>query len=324
MRKFIKHLPTIIAGIIFIVLSICLIIKQGAGTLSGFGWNSISALCPLGALETILASKTIIPRALISLIVMLVIFLVAGRVFCGYICPIPLLKKAKKALRNRKKLKNETSKTQAELKEIAQYEIEKAKKKDCDTTHACAHNCAGCAPSKKVQRNFDGRHISLIAALASTAIFGFPVFCLICPIGLSFASVLVLWRLFAAGDVTISVIVIPAVLILELVLLKKWCIHSCPLSGLMTLVSRFSKTFKPHINNELCIETTTNKPCSQCALVCPEHINLRHISYGEKNLNDCTRCLACVAACPAQAIKISATPKKNNEIEKQTRRKEVS
>ena len=35
----------------------------------------------------------------------------------------------------------------------------------------------------------------LAGALASSAAFGFPVFCLICPVGLTFALVIALWRL---------------------------------------------------------------------------------------------------------------------------------
>ena len=33
------------------------------GTLSGFGWDAFSALCPLGAFTTMLATKTMVPRA---------------------------------------------------------------------------------------------------------------------------------------------------------------------------------------------------------------------------------------------------------------------
>ena len=34
--------------------------------------------------------------------------------------------------------------------------------------------------------------------------------CLVCPVGLSFATVLVIWRAFAHGDATIGLILIPA------------------------------------------------------------------------------------------------------------------
>ena len=55
------------------------------------------------------------------------------------------------------------------------------------------------------------RHFVLGGALLSTFIFGFPVFCLVCPIGLTFATILLLVNLFAQGDVTWSLIVVPAI-----------------------------------------------------------------------------------------------------------------
>ena len=39
-----------------------------AGTLSAFGWESISLICPIGALGTMLASKMLVPRAVISIV----------------------------------------------------------------------------------------------------------------------------------------------------------------------------------------------------------------------------------------------------------------
>ena len=135
-----------------------------------------------------------------------------------------------------------------------------------------------------------------------SAIFGFPVFCLVCPVGLTFATVLVVWRLFAAGDMTIAVILVPALLIIELVFLRKWCTRFCPLSALMNLVSRFSKTFVPVIDDTKCLETSQGVPCSRCAQVCESDINIRHIAYGERTLADCSRCRNCADVCPTHAI----------------------
>ena len=292
-HRFKRNLPTIVAAIVFVSVSVGLIARQGLGTLSGFGWESISVLCPMGALTAMIASKTFIPRAVVSLVVMLAVFFVAGRVFCGYVCPVPLLKKIKGALANRKKVAQAAKARQADLRAIAQQEI--------DARKGCAHNCQACA-SKMEHGRFGTRHVVLLGALGATAVFGFPVFCLICPIGLTFGTVLVVWRLFAFGDVTVSVIAIPLVLVLELVVLRKWCLRFCPLSALMTLLSRRSKTLLPSIDDDLCLETTKGKACSKCAEVCDEGINLRHLAYGTAGLPDCTRCRACVNACPAHAV----------------------
>ena len=44
-------------------------------------------------------------------------------------------------------------------------------------------------------------------------------------------AVLVVWRLFAAGDMTWSVVLIPLLLVVELVFLRKWCTRFCRWRG---------------------------------------------------------------------------------------------
>ena len=161
-----------------------------------------------------------------------------------------------------------------------------------------------------MRAKLDSRHYVLGGALLSTAVFGFPVFCLVCPIGLTFATVLVVWRLFAAGDMTWSVVLIPLLLVVELVFLRKWCTRFCPMAGLMNLVSRFGKTWRPVIDESKCLETVNGAPCSKCAIACEADINLRHPDFGERTLADCTRCRACVDACPAKAVSMPLLVKK--------------
>ena len=71
-----------------------------------------------------------------------------------------------------------------------------------------ASPCSACAsPCGKAKGiKIDSRHGILAAALGSTLVFGFPVFCLVCPIGLTFATVLLVMRLFAFGDATWTVV----------------------------------------------------------------------------------------------------------------------
>lgn len=292
-----KKIRTAIALAAFVVLSAGLIAGISFGTLSGFGWDTISALCPLGAVTTMIASRTFLPRALVSLIVMAVLVLIVGRAFCGWLCPVPLLDRLRAFFRSPAKRKQV---------EAARHErILGAAKADA----ACGGSCASCSGCASARKKLDSRHYVLGGALVSTAIFGFPVFCLVCPVGLTFATVLVFWRLFAAGDMTWSVVLIPLMLVIELVFLRKWCTRFCPLSALMNLVGRFSKTFVPTIDDEKCLETAKGATCSRCAEVCEFDINLRHPDFGELGLADCTRCRACVEACPTHAVSMPLLPK---------------
>lgn len=285
-----NKLSKIVPAVIFVVLAVGLIAGISFGTLSGFGWGEISALCPLGAITTMVSTKTFLPRPFIALVIMLVLVFFLGRAFCGWMCPVPVLKRVGRFFKSARTRKAEDQ-AKADLdRDIAKYVLSHGKE------------CKSCGSCKQVRKKLDSRHYVLGGALLSTVIFGFPVFCLFCPIGLSFATVLLVWRLFAVGDVTISVLLIPAVLIVELVVLRKWCTRICPLAALMNLVGRFGKSTRPVIDDSKCIETTTGKPCSRCATACVHDINLRHPDFAERTVADCTRCHACVEACPTQAI----------------------
>lgn len=305
-----QKLRTTIAAVVFVVMAAGLILGVSTGTMSGFGWESISALCPLGALGTMIATKTMVPRAIVSLVIMALLIFLVGRAFCAWLCPSMLITRLRDYLRTPAKRRELAAANHDKMVGIAKYEIAESKAAAAPLTAdekkaltGCSSSgCATCSSCKQPHPALDSRHYVLGGALLSTAIFGFPVFCLVCPVGLTFATVLVVWRLFAAGDMTIAVILVPALLLIELVFLRKWCTRFCPLSALMNLVGRFSKTFVPVIDDSKCLETSQGVPCSRCAQVCECDINIRHIDYGERTLADCSRCRNCADVCPAKAI----------------------
>ena len=292
-----RKLRTAVGAVGFVGLTAGLIAGVSTGPLSGFGWDTFSLLCPLGALGTMIATKTMLPRAVVSLLLIAALVLIFGRAFCSWLCPTMLIDRIRDFFRSPKKRRELAEKKNSEIKAISKQEIELLK--GAKEGHACGA-CGKCQP--KPHGKVDSRHAVLGGALLSTAIFGFPVFCLVCPVGLTFATVLLVWRAFSAGDATIGLILIPALLVVELVVLRKWCSNFCPLSALMNLVSRFSRTFVPVINDEKCLETAKATSCSKCAEVCEADINIRHPEFGLRTMADCTRCRNCVDVCPTKAI----------------------
>ncbi|MDR1013861.1 MAG: 4Fe-4S binding protein [Coriobacteriales bacterium] len=285
-----EKVRVIVASAVFVSLSVGLVVGVGTGTLSGLGWDDISLLCPLGALAVMISTRTLIPRAVISLVAMVLVVLALGRAFCGWACPVPLLERVRGFFRSPKRRKA--------LKDARRNVVLARAKRE----PGCAQGCPSSGSCAQKRAALDSRHFVLGGALLSTAVFGFPVFCLVCPVGLTFATVLTGWRLFAFGDVTWSVVLVPLLLVVEIVVLRKWCTRICPLAGLMNLVSRFSRTFRPVIDDNRCLETAEGKPCSRCALACDAGIDVRHPDFGERGLADCTHCRACLDACPTGAL----------------------
>ena len=163
-------------------------------------------------------------------------------------------------------------------------------------------------PNNKRGGVADSRNWVLGGTILSTALFGFPVFCLICPVGLTFATIIAFWRLFQFNEVVLSLVIFPVILVLEVVVLRKWCSRFCPLGALLSLVSRLNRTFRPKSNESACLHTAKGEACHKCVDVCPEGINL-HDTTVSAPLNECTKCRACADACPMHAISFPFLPK---------------
>ena len=269
--------------LIVAVLLIALFAGWQTGTLCSVGYDAIAYICPLGALETIFGSWAFVPRVLICLAVVVIVALVFGKAFCSWVCPVAPLSDL---LRGRKaREKDECERTQAAHRVLERWS---------DT------NAAQAEKHKPFRSRVDGRHVVLAGSLASAAVCGFPVFCLVCPIGLTFASAIALYRLIGFNEPAIEVLVFPALLVLELTVFRTWCHRFCPVGALLSLLSRGNRTFKPHVNASMCARHAGSS-CAACAQACPEHID-PCADLGDRSLAECTRCGACVNTCPAKAL----------------------
>lgn len=273
MKRNSNLLRTLSALAVVALVCVGLALHTGTGTPSAWGIYDIAALCPLGAVEAALASKTVVPPMLIVLAVGVVLAVLLGRAFCAWGCPVPLLRRI--------------------------FGLKEPKR-----THRASE--ALDLPASERGGIADSRNWVLGGTLLSTAVFGFPVFCLICPVGLTFATLIALWRLFQFNEVALSLLVFPAILVLEVVVLRKWCSRFCPLGALLSLVSRLNRTFRPVSNESACLRSK-GEPCHQCAEVCPEGIDL-HEGATSAPMNECTKCRACSDACPMHAITFPFLP----------------
>lgn len=269
--------------LIVAVLLIALFAGWQTGTLCSVGYDAIAYICPLGALETIFGSWAFVPRVLICLAAVVIVALVFGKAFCSWVCPVAPLSDLLRGKKAREK--DECERTQAAHRVLERWS---------DT------NAAQAEKHKPFRSRVDGRHVVLAGSLASAAMCGFPVFCLVCPIGLTFASAIALYRLIGFNEPAIEVLVFPALLVLELTVFRKWCHRFCPVGALLSLLSRGNRTFKPHVDASMCARHAGSS-CAACAQACPEHID-PCADLGDRSLAECTRCGACVNTCPAKAL----------------------
>lgn len=264
---------TIAAVAVLVVVGI--VSSTGTGNLSAFGYKSIAAVCPLGSIESLLASKTFLPVAVISFVVLLVIVILLGRIFCAWVCPMPVMRRW---FRRRTNGVETPAADEAEVRRVHAHAAEK---------------------TSRVK--IDSRHWVLGGALLSTAIFGFPVFCLVCPIGLTFGTLAVLWRLLHFNEPTWSLLVFPAMVALELTVFRKWCRKVCPLGALLSLMSSLNIFVRPKVDEKVCLRTAKGVDCNACKTACFEAIDLHNADQWQP-LSECTKCRDCSDVCPVHAI----------------------
>ena len=292
-----KNARTAVAAVAFAALAVCLIAGVATGTWCGFGANDIAVLCPVGALLSMVAAKTLIPRAVLSIVVAIALVLLLGRLFCGWICPVTLWRRVKEFFKPVKTREQEAEALSQANQALAAEEI--AALKEASATHDCAV-CGACHAKRNAP--FDSRHAVLGGALLTTAVFGFPVFCLVCPIGLTFATFIGVWHLFQFNETSWGLIIFPAILVLEIAFLRKWCAKICPVSALVSLISGLNRTLRPRVRADACLRSS-GVDCRACVEACPEQVDPH-----SKRIPECSKCGACVEACPAQAIHMKLRP----------------
>lgn len=219
----------VVVAAAFVACVVGVLAFGGAGSYCSFGADAIAAICPLGSLEALFGSWAVAPRALIVLAVVVVLGVAFGKAFCSWACPVPPLDRFLRTKKSRRKDVDERH--QAAAESLERWHA-------CSSCGACSSHCASadgaqtaggenalaCAKDAAVapeeadgqeigvekalagKRRFrlDSRHLVLAGSLVSAAVCGFPVFCLVCPIGLTIASVIALYRFVASSGSTSS------------------------------------------------------------------------------------------------------------------------
>ena len=142
-------------------------------------------------------------------------------------------------------------------------------------------------------------YLILAAALIVSFIVQFPVFCLVCPVGLFFGFIFALFRLFHEYDPTLNLIIFPLIITAELLLFKKWCAYVCPISAVFTLLRKIPGPKLLKVNCSTCLHAK-GVNCHVCAANCPEGLE---ITSGDSAFKErCSSCMTCRDKCPTKSI----------------------
>lgn len=270
-------------SLVFVAVIASLAFDLGLGTPSSFGIGQLFLLCPLGGFEALLASKALVPVTLISLAVVVAFALLFGRAWCAWGCPAPAI---------RKFFKREAPSTSTCAPSPC------AASKPCEPANAIRDVRGGNRGASLRHLLRDRRTWVLGAVLVATIVAGLPLFCLVCPVGLTFATLIGLWHLFQFNETSWGLILFPAILAIEVLVLRKWCVNICPISALVSLISNANRTLRPRVDRTACLRER-GIDCRACVDACPEQVDPH-----SARIPECSKCGACIASCPAQAIRL--------------------
>ncbi len=268
--------------------SVCSIETYAYGQIGPGAW----LICPVGGLQ-VLATGFIDMEYLFFTLVALLLFLlpvlVLGNVFCSWVCPLGSIidgfdkavatfmrgLDAKRQKRMQQSKEKETSKNGSPLSTVA---------------------CSSCPFGRLLSNKFGGVAASgiLVSAVVGSAVFRFPVFCAVCPIGVATRGMFHLkaWTSLTGQmmPILLELYLLPVVAVLLSLREKRFfCRKICPVGAVLNVAGSISPFLKPKIQAEECIMKGCPKTCEDyhlgycgtcrqldakaCERVCPQGIN---------------------------------------------------
>ncbi len=266
---------------------------------------------PFGGLAVLLSGQ-VEPLLLIPTIIAILIFVILtvllGNIFCSWICPIgTIIDSFDKVI--------EKYFPKVETKRNKRSQQRKEGKQEGHWSHL---GCPLC-PLHKINGVLSNG--ILASALVGSAVFKFPVFCAVCPIGIvsrgmiHFKSMMSITRMWMVWWLELLAVPVVATL-LSLREKRYWCKRLCPVGAFLGIFGSLNPFIKPRVKEERCIMKGCPEDCKdshldiclfcrlmddyQCEKVCPVDIDL--VNHG--SLAKCTKCLECYIVCDYDAISI--------------------
>jgi ferredoxin-type protein NapH len=289
-------------------------------------------MCPLGACSTLLTGMVdnfrVIPT-IIAMLIFIIPIVLLGNVFCSWVCPVgTIIDSFDKGIE----------------KFFPKFEAKRSKRsiqsRQSKNNRLGSHLLCPVCPVIKVisVSKVISNRIGVLAygilgsVLVGSAVFNFPVFCCVCPMGIISRGMVHLkalsMRLPTARVTGQYIAIVPELLVIPvaavLVSLREkrfWCRKLCPLGALLSAVGTLNPFIKPKVKQHKCIMKGCPEDCEdyhidycgwchyfddrKCEKVCPVGINL--VDPG--SLHKCTKCMECYIVCDWNAVKVDLVGK---------------
>ncbi len=279
------------------------------------GWEIVE---PLGWLQRAFATRSLMPSLLIGALFFIVGSIFFGRFFCGWMCPVGLVNETIQSYRGRMK--------KPEEKVLTNGGHCNTSCNDCRTNGGLPSPEPWVPPATDEKAKFSFsflkskgklpipgyfKYVFLAAVLGVSALVGFPVFCIVCPIGIVGRTILGVTTGYAAHSLlgipgfawfgAEMIVITLSVFVFEIALSRwsegsVWCGKLCPMGGLFSLLGNLNP-FK-----RISLRVHRKKICESpiCVIVCPTGAAGRdgETSTITTDPDLCTGCKNCVIACP--------------------------
>ncbi len=299
--------------------SVCTIWTIAYGQIGPGAW----LICPLGGLQTLVTGQVDAAHFLltaVALLLFLVPIFLLGNFFCGWICPLGSIVDGFDGFIARFLRKVEVKR---------EGRLRRSKDKAAKTRNMSgAVACPSCPFSRLLSNRFGGAAANgiIVTSLAGSAIFKFPVFCTVCPIGITTRGMFNLkaWTYLTGTmmPIILELSAIPLIAVLASLREKRyWCRKICPVGATLNMAGSFSPLVKPKVSLDRCVMNECPKNCEdykldycaacrltddkKCERVCPQGINLLE---GD-SLAKCTKCMECYIECDKGAVTIEVKGK---------------
>ena len=242
----------VLAGVVAVIVGGA-ILDYATGTFAAFGLPMLRFFCPVGFVEISLATRSIVWTALPYTLLSIGVVFLFGRFPCGWLCPFYKFKHWLESLAPLGRVRRAT-------------------------------------PGLPIRASWRDGVAVLVGVLAVSAITGYPIYCIVCPIGIISRNLISLGTHLTVHSDVILLAFYPIVL----GLFVDWQ-RVCPVGNLGAVANRVAPLKPIQVDEAACVQ------CTQCLDTCPEDIS---VFDAGADMESCTACMRCYDVCDGEAIRL--------------------